>query len=134
IFLRRRFFLSFDFHATGLLELSTPLITLGSRQFAAIQGDHKLAGEHSSSGEQLHHLVKQSLHLFLAEFADVVGQALGRDRSLLLWLTLHALVPLRFFLSLSLSLPSPQPLYQNVRTKKPILESIMGRRPPVPYA
>src|SRR5258708_1119603 len=85
IFLRRRFLLSFDFHPARLLELPAPLIALKSRQFASIQGDHELAGKHSPPGEQLHHLVKKSLHLLLAEFADVVGQTLGSEWPLLLF-------------------------------------------------
>ena len=85
IFLCRRFFLSFDFHAAGLLELPAALIALRGRQFTAIQGDQQLAGEHASPGKQLHHLVEEVLHLLLAEFADVVGQALRAERSLLLF-------------------------------------------------
>ena len=85
IFLCRRFFLSFDFHTAGLLELAAPLIALGSRQFTSIHSNQELAAEHAPSGEQLHHLVEEALHLLLAEFADVIGQALGTERSLLLF-------------------------------------------------
>ena len=33
----------------------------------------------------MHHLIEKAFHLFLAEFADVVRQALSRDRSLFLF-------------------------------------------------
>src|SRR5712691_1401940 len=85
IFLRRRFFLSFDFDAAGLLELSTALIALGGRQFASIQCHQEGASKEALMGEQLHHLVEEPLNLFLGEFADVVRQALGAEWSLLLF-------------------------------------------------
>src|SRR5258708_37320871 len=69
IFLGGCFFLSFDFDAAPLFELSAALIALWGGQFAAVQRRQQLALEEASSSEHRHHLVEEPPHLFFAELA-----------------------------------------------------------------
>jgi len=84
IFFRHWFFLPFDFHFTPLFDLAAPLVTCWGGHFASIQRDQQIPREEPLTRQQLHHLIEQSLHLFLGQFADGVRQTLGGDRSLFL--------------------------------------------------